>query len=443
MAFLDHLRDACEKLVRDRGDEAREPGTETLAAVRRDLGELPHELEAFAADLQASALAHPRPVFALLRTLQPILLLRNLALVTRYEDVQDVLARDDVFDVPYAEKMQLITNGQNFFLGMRNTPRYTRDRSNMHIVVRREDLGTLVAPLVEGAAQGIVAEAGAALDIVKGLTRVVPARMVGAYFGMPGPSEQDLIAWTSVLFQFLFFDQTNDPALRARALTASMVMNAYLDGAIAERKARPRDVDDVLNRCLALQRAGVPGMSDLDIRNDFVGLIVGAIPTTGTAAAFIVEELLSRPAELAAARAAAVAGDDALLGAYAFEALRFRPMNPGLFRTANQDYTVAKGTSRATTIPAGTTVVAATQSAMFDARRVDDPESFRVDRPGYAYMHWSFGLHTCFGQYINAVQIPRIVKALLLRDIRRAPGDAGHLMMDGPYAGSLTVAFGA
>jgi cytochrome P450 len=442
MSLLDHLSETFEKLAHDIGGEAKEARADLLATVRAGFKDVAHEVDAFAAELKTTAVAHPREIFALLRTLQPVLVLRDIALVTRSDDVHEVLARDTAFDVPYAEKMELITNGENFFLGMRNTPRYTRDASNMRIAVRRDDLGSVVGPTVDRTAQAIVAEAGGTLDVVKGLTRVVPARLVGAYFGTPGPSEGELIAWTSTLFQFLFFDQTNDPALRARAVTASAALNAYVDATIAERKAKPRDTDDVLARCLSLQKAGTPGMSDLDIRNDFIGIIVGAIPTTGTAAAFIVDELLNRPAELAAARAAAQAGDDDLLAAYAFEALRFNPMTPGIFRTANRDYTVAKGTSRATTIPKGTSVVAATQSAMFDSTLVDDPDSFRVDRPAYAYLHWSYGLHACFGQYINAVQIPRIVKALLLRDdLRRAPGDSGKLTKDGPYAGSLTVLF--
>jgi cytochrome P450 len=442
MALLDHLRDTFKKFGHEVGNEIGDVPAEIVAQVRNGLGEVTHELDAFATELKAHALAQPRAIFALLRALQPILVLRNTAVVTRYEDVQDVLSRDDVFDVPYAEKMDFITNGENFFLGMRNTPRYTRDEANMRVVVRREDVGALIAPMVERTAQAIVAEAKGTLEIVKKLTRVVPARLVGAYFGTPGPSEEEMIAWTSILFQFLFFDQVNDPTLRVQAATASAALNAYIDRVIAERKAKPGSPDDVLTRCLALQSAGVPGMSDLDIRNDFAGLIIGAIPTTGTAAALAVDDLLDRPAELDAARAAAKAGNDELVGRYVFEAMRFNPMTPGIFRHANQDYTVAKATSRATTIVAGTTLVAATQSAMFDPRRVEHPETFRIDRPGYAYMHWGYGLHACFGQYINAVQIAKIVKALLLRDnLHRAPGDAGKLKKDGPYAGSLTVAF--
>ena len=43
------------------------------------------------------------------------------------------------------------------------------------------------------------------------------------------------------------------------------------------------------------------------------------------------------------------------------------------------------------------------------------PNDFRIDRPDYDYMHFGYGLHTCFGRYINMVQIPRIVQALLAR----------------------------
>jgi cytochrome P450 len=439
VALLELLQDASESLAND-GDGRREgPAAGLFDAVRARLMSVPDEVDAFAAGLVSSGLAHPRPILALLRDVQPVVVVQKYALVTRYDDVQEVLAQDAAFDVPYAEKMELITNGQNFFLGMRDTPRYTRDASNMRVAVRREDIASFIGPFVDRTSAGIVAEAGGALDIVQHLTQVVPARLVGAYFGTPGPSERELIAWTSVLFQFLFLDPKNDPALRARAVTASAALNGSIDATIASRKAAPRRVDDVLDRCLAMQSAGAPGMTDLDIRNDFIGLIIGAIPTTATATALVVDELLGRPEVLAAARAAALAGDDDRLGGYVFEALRFNPMTPGIFRTANQDYVVAKGTSRAATIPAGTAVVAATQSAMFDPRRVDDAETFRADRPAYAYMHWGHGLHACFGRYINAVQIPKIVKALLLRNAQRAPGDAGQLVKEGPYAASLSV----
>ena len=157
-----------------------------------------------------------------------------------------------------------------------------------------------------------------------------------------------------------------------------------------------------------------------------------------------IRDRFDRPAALAGAQAAAAAGDDALLARYVFEALRFNPNDPGLFRIAAEDYTVARGHLRSATIPRGTTVIAATQSAMFDDSKVDRPNEFRIDRPPYVYMHFGYGLHTCFGQYINQIQIPAILKPLLASgDLRRAPGDAGKLQYSGLFPSSLKVAFGA
>ncbi|MDP9171074.1 MAG: cytochrome P450 [Acidobacteriota bacterium] len=154
--------------------------------------------------------------------------------------------------------------------------------------------------------------------------------------------------------------------------------------------------------------------------------------------------MLKRPDQLEKAQQAARADDDALFAQYVFEALRFNPNNPGLFRITAEDYTLAKGRLHATLIPKGTSLLAATQSAMFDDCRVDSPHEFQVGRPDYIYMHWGYGLHTCFGQYINAVQIPGILKALLKRQgLRRADGPDGQLQYDGPFPSKLVVEFDA
>jgi cytochrome P450 len=390
---------------------------------------------------------NPEPLFAVLREVKPILVVKNTALVTRFEDVQEVLSRDDVFQVTYKEKMEIVGGGGNFFLGMQNSPEYERDQSHMRTVVRRQDIPGQIAPFVAAMAESLVAASGGRIDVVRQLGRIVPTRWVAAYFGCPWPSDEDLADWSTVIFQYLFTDLNDDPAVGQAARDASAKSRAWLDTSIARRKAQPSQPgtsrpDDVLARCLALQKAGVPGMDDAGIRNNLLGLFVGAIPTTSKCCAQALDELLKRPAELAKAQEAARSDDDSLLAQYVFEALRFNPNNPGLFRIAAQDYTVAKGTTRATTIPKGASVIAATQSAMFDGRIVDAPGEFRTGRPNYIYMHFGYGLHACFGRYINMVQIPGTLKPLLKRNrLRRAPGDAGQLRYSGPFPSAMTVMF--
>jgi len=403
------------------------------------LGAVESDIMAAVDKLKAHLLADPEPLFDVLREIKPILIVKNVALVTRFEDVQEVLARDDIFQVTYGPKMRVITGGQDFFLGMQNSPEYERDTAHMRSVMRRSDLAGIAA-FVEGEARRIVTASNGDLDLVTELSRVVPARWIADYFGCIPPSDKQLADWGSIIFQYLFTDLANDPEVAKAAEAAAAEARAWLDRSIAERKAGGEQKDDVLGRCLALQRSGMPGLDELSIRNNLIGLIVGAIPTTSKCCANALDQLLNRPTELAAAQQAAANGDDALFSRYIFEALRFNPNNPGVFRNAAEDYTLAAGTLRATTIPKGAFVVAATQSAMFDGNKVDSPRDFRIDRPAWVYMHWGYGLHTCFGQYINQLQIPLILKPLLAtRSIERA----GPLRIEGPFPASLKLKFAA
>lgn len=392
--------------------------------------------------LKQHLIQNPEPVFAVLRRVKPVLIVKNTVLVTRFEDVQEVLSRDDVFQVTYKEKMEVIGGGANFFLGMQNSPEYERDQSHMRTVMRRHDVAEQILPFVAQTAESLVAASGGRLDVVRQLSRVVPTRLVATYFGCPPTSEEDLANWSTTMFQYLFTDPNNDPVVGAAAREAAAKTRSWLDQAIAKRKKQDSQPDDVVGRCLTLQKAGVPGMDDLGIRNNLVGLLVGAIPTTSKCCAQALDELLKRPAKLEEAHAAAQSDDDALVAEYVFEALRFNPNNPGVFRIAAEEYTVAKDKIHATAIPRGASVLAATQSAMFDERIVDAPNEFRTGRPDYIYMHFGYGLHACFGQYINRVQIPGILKPLLKRKgLRRAEGDAGQLQYSGPFPSGLRVVF--
>ncbi|MBV9783889.1 MAG: cytochrome P450 [Acidisphaera sp.] len=364
-----------------------------------------------------------RRVFTILRALSPNLVLsRRLvtaydstgtALVTRFSDVVEVLDRDADFAVVYEPKMREITAGSNFFLGMQDSAEYTRDVSNMRLAVRRSDVDGIVIPLAAEAATALVSACSEQIDVPQQLTLRVPAALLSGYFGTGGPSEAAMIAWTTVMFWYLFIDLAGDAALRERALSAAAACRDYLDTAISQRKASPTEGDDVLNRCLRMQDAGLPGMDDLGIRNNLIGLLIGLVPTLSEACVQALDQLLDRPAALAGAQAAAQANDDAMLAAYVFEALRFAPINPIIYRRATRDTVIARNTLRQRRVPQGTMVLAANLSAMFDPLAIAAPQAFRTNRPWSAYMLWGYGMHGCFGAHINRAVIPQILKPLL------------------------------
>jgi cytochrome P450 len=416
-------------------------------ALRVDLGQLVHDVER---RLETWATDHLVEIFALLRIVKPILVARGTAIVTRFDDVEEVLSRDQVFTVPYAPAFAALTEGGSFLLGLDGTAAYARDASTLQKVARREDIPTLVVPIVSGAAAAAVSRCGGALDVMRDLGEVVLTALVAEYFGTPspagadGPASDSLARWSATMSSYLFLQATNNGALEQQALDAARQMRGRLAQIIATRKQHRGMRVDVLERLLVLQDAGLPGCDDISIRNMLLGLVVAAIPTTSAAVALVVDELLRRPQELAGAQAAARANDDRTLAAYAFEAMRLNPLAPGVFRVASDDYEIASGTWRATRVPKGTRVFAALQSAMMDDRELDHPGTFRLDRPPYQNLLFGYGLHTCFGRHINAVQIPLIVKALLVRqDLRRADGAAGTLRRDNGFPVSLGVRFRA
>ena len=401
------------------------------------------DIDGFIGQLKTWLLAqNPEPVFAILRRIDPILIVKQFALVTRYDDVQEVLSRDNVFHVPYAQHFDELTGGKNFFLGMENTPEYTRDVASMRMTIRREDIAQRIMPFVEHTSDDIVARAGGRIDVVKELGDMVPSALVAEYIGCPSPTPREFAEQSAAISGYLFIPEGANPELKRKAVADAKVMRAVLARQITERKQDRRKRDDVLERCLVLQDAGQPGMSDDDLLEKFFGIVVAIIPTTSAVFARAIDELLNRPAELERAQHAARENDFVTVWQYMAEAMRFNPLGPGVFRVAASDYTVAAGTSRAKTIPQGSLVLAALQSAMMDGNNLDEPSEFRIDRPPYSYMLFGYGLHTCFGQYINVAQLPRMAAAILRRtNLRRAPGAAGHLTIDGPFPTSMTLEY--
>jgi len=398
-------------------------------------------------------LANPdvlRRLFAGLREHKPILVVRGFAVVTRHADVTEVLSQDEPFTVRqiYAAKMER-TSGA-FFLGMDRGEQYTREHTLLRQATRPEVDLPRIAAFVSAHADQLIEAARPAgrIEVVNGLFRLVATRVVTDYFGVPGPDEATTMSWHRAIFRDIFLNLNNDPQVTARADEAAAQMNAYMDRLIAKRKAEmaagQNGRDDFLTRLLRMQATVQPAIDDAWIRRNVSGTILGAIETTSKAATQALDQLLNRPEQLQASQQAARDGDDTRLSACVFEALRFNPHNPIILRHCEQPYTLAKGTPHETTIPAGALVFAGTLAAMFDPEAFASPDAFRSDRPAAAYLHFGHGMHTCFGEYINRVQLPVALQRLLRqKGLRRAAGDAGRMQFDGPFPNQLFVEFDA
>jgi cytochrome P450 len=245
---------------------------------------------------------------------------------------------------------------------------------------------------------------GSEIDLPPQLSARIPALMVQQYFGVAHETDQ-LIADATVMFHFLFSDLGADPAVTAAAMAAKDRVNAAIDASAAT--AGP---ETLLGRAVAAGRAGATAFDADGIRANIIGILIGAIPTLSKASCLAVEELLRRPAELAKVQRLAAAGDEAGVADYLWEALRFAPVNPILYRRAAQDARIGD-----TDVSADTMVLAANLSAMFDAEAVDKPNRFIAGRPWNIYALWGEGLHLCWGDRINKAILPAMLTPLLAK----------------------------
>ncbi|MGW2217501.1 cytochrome P450 [Nonomuraea sp. NPDC001684] len=369
-----------------------------------------------------------RSLFAELRERRPVFVTPAFTVVTRFADVTEVLAHEQVFSVRAFGPRLDAALGAPFMLGRDATPMNWREKGLMQLMLAPEDAagvreltGRLADELLDAAGPG------GRLEAVEGLFRPVALGVCARYFGVPGPAPRTLGRWTRAIVADGFANFLGDPELQAASVKAGAELVGYLRDLLAEHRATlraGRDLpDDVFAR---LVRASLPAVSDDRIVINMAGLPLGFVESAPGAMAEAVEQLLLRPRVLA--EAAAVAGDPERFDPYVWEALRFSPFFKLLPRLCERDHVLAAGTPRSTVIPAGTFVLAAPASAMFDAAVVPDPGEFRLDRPHHHQLFFGSGHHACLGVHVAEVVIAETVRRLLLRPgVRLLPPPEGRV----------------
>lgn len=371
-----------------------------------------------------------------------------LRLVTRYDDVAEVLTTPTVFETAYGAEMMDMGEGANFVLGM-NGAAHTAARQILDAVVGQianpGDRARVERRAAE-VATALVEQAQGRIDVVADLIRRTAAETCIDYFGLEAPDPDALADWTIGINRLIFADPFGVPETRSQALQAALHFRAIVERSLDVARAR-RGNDTLIDRLLTLQDGGQ--ITHAEIVSFLTGNATGLIPTTTIGMTAIIEELLSWPEWWTEARrVAAVARNDGPGSAIAararlrdilLEAARLSPtLFPGQFRIAAAKGVIAKGTLRAAAVQPGDLVMAATASALRDGRRFHQPNTFNPDRPlaekQAAEMMFGWGVHKCVGIHLAVAVMVEIAVALFSReDLQPAAGNAGKVRSAGPY----------
>lgn len=239
--------------------------------------------------------------------------------------------------------------------------------------------------------------AGPPADLVDRYALPIPVGVICRLLGVPEEDRPKFRAWS-------------DAALSTSSLSAEEFdrnrdeLRAYMAGLIEIHRAAPQD--DLMTSLIEARDAG-DRLSELELVDLCVGILVAGHETTATQIPNFVLTLLDHPDELRRLRE-----EPALLNGAVEELLRFVPLGKGASqpRYATEDIEVGGQLVRA-----GEPVLVAVGSANRDALRFDEPGKLNVARPATQHLGFGHGVHHCLGAPLARLELQEALGALITR----------------------------
>jgi cytochrome P450 len=193
---------------------------------------------------------------------------------------------------------------------------------------------------------------------------------------------------------------------------------------IAEHRTRPdlADREDILSMLMLAEFEDGGTMSDKELRDQLMTLLLAGHETTATALAWTFDLLLRHPEPLRRLRDSLAAGEDDYLRATISESLRLRPVLPLAGRRLAKELSVD-----GLTLPAGTDVSPAiwlthTRADLYPEPFAFQPERFLGDGPeSYAWIPFGGGIRRCIGASFAEFEMRIVLREVLTRcDLHKA-----------------------
>jgi cytochrome P450 len=198
---------------------------------------------------------------------------------------------------------------------------------------------------------------------------------------------------------------------------------------IRERRSAPdlTERTDVLSRLLQVGDGSTDGLSDTELRDQLITLLLAGHETTATALSWALYEVGRSPELLRRTQEAAdgtAADSDAWLDAVLKESMRLHPVIPMVVRTLMEPATVG-----GVDLPAGATVGPSIIVAHQKSENHPDPWTFRPERflegtpPTNTWIPFGGGVRRCIGAGFSLMEGVAVLREVLRRFDVTAVGD--------------------
>jgi pimeloyl-[acyl-carrier protein] synthase len=371
--------------------------------------------------LRPEVLADPYPLYARLRTEDPVLWdpFLHAWIVTRYDDVVRVLLDFSALRTPTPD--QLTSMGladltpiarvmvkQMLFM---DPPAHTRLRglcSQAFTPRRVEALREHIQDIANRLLDPLLA--AGEMDLIADFAAPLPAIVTAEMLGVPISDHRHLKEWSSDFAEMLGNFQHN-PNRIDRVLHTLNEMTKYFREAIAEQRTHPRD--GLIQSLLAAEIDG-DRLSEEELVANLIVTMVGGQETTTNLIGNGILTLLRNPDVQEDLR-----NNLSLIGSAVEELLRFESPSQHTARLANEDLEIG-----GKQIHKRQAVMAVMGAANRDPARFPDPDRLDIRRKENRHVAFGFGAHFCFGAPLARIEGQIAFATILqrLKNLRLKPG---------------------
>jgi cytochrome P450 len=383
----------------------------------------PEQARAAAAAFDLKALtpefyADPFPIYRALREHEP---------VKRFADGSVLLTR--YADCEYVYKNPLLFNSDKhaeFKPKYGDTPLYEHHTTSLvfndaplHTRVRRLIMGALspkavlqmqpaLAALVDGLLDNLARKAAAqgAVDLVEDFAAAIPIKVIGNLLGVPRHERAPLREWSLAILGAL--EPVLRPEVAERGNRAVREFLAYLEGLVADRRAKPGDPQrDVLTNLIQ----GAPDgerLSEKELLHNCIFLLNAGHETTTNLIANGLVALARHPDQKQR-----LIDEPGLIKPAIEEILRFESSNQLGNRRTTQAVQVG-----GVALPQGCSITLCIGAANRDPAQFSEPETFDIGRTPNRHLAFGSGVHQCVGMGLARLE----GEIALSRFVARFPG---------------------
>jgi cytochrome P450 family 135 len=207
------------------------------------------------------------------------------------------------------------------------------------------------------------------------------------------------------------------PWVKARAKAEQLLREE-----IAEHRSSPEGREDILALLVAARNEDGRELSDQELLDHILTLLVGGHDTTAAALAWCFERVLRHPHVLARCRETSTEKDEEYLNAVVNETLRVRPVADSVFRRLSAPLELG-----GCHLPAGTFLAVSIRGVQLSPKFYTDPQRFWperfLERPApYTFIPFGSGERRCIGASFAMMEFKTVLRTVFQHLELRAVG---------------------